>query len=368
MDTKSTNSGEFSLRALIWSGCGAFLGVRGNNLAKLALAGPIVEQLTGLKLEDIIASLLRDNYNRNHLQQRPKNSPATIPETDSLFSSDAKEKTVSFPASAQYVNTVSDSKWLEVIPHPSVVLALGRRGSGKSALGHRLLELSRFRSLPFVLGMPQHVLKDLPEWLGVINDATEAPVNSTLLVDEAYLRFNARESQKEKSREISRIVNLSRQKQQTLIFVSQQARTIDKNIASTADVLIIKEPEPLQVEFERREINEIVKLTAEKFHNIKKDRRKWSMVYSPARNFLDMLTNELPSYWNDRLSRVYALSGPASTQKPARKASTTDKIRQAKLLNNMGLPVTQIMRDIGVRSRTTVYKYLAMPDESVQSD
>jgi hypothetical protein len=34
-----------------------------------------------------------------------------------------------------------DSRWREVIIHPSVVLLLVKRGSGKSALGYRLLEL-----------------------------------------------------------------------------------------------------------------------------------------------------------------------------------------------------------------------------------
>jgi hypothetical protein len=52
-------------------------------------------------------------------------------------------------------------------------------------------------------------------------------------------------------------------------------------------------------------------------------------------------------------------------QKPAQKMGKVDKIKRTKLLRNMGLHVTQIMRDIGVRSRTTVYKYLSMPDESV---
>ncbi|MCH7984832.1 MAG: hypothetical protein IIC28_12785, partial [Chloroflexi bacterium] len=32
-----------------------------------------------------------------------------------------------------------DRKWLDVIQHPSVVVILGKRGSGKSALGYRLL-------------------------------------------------------------------------------------------------------------------------------------------------------------------------------------------------------------------------------------
>ena len=368
MNSGLKNQEDYLLRVLIWGGCGALLGLRSKELAWLAFGAPVGEELTGFKLEDFIADVLKSGDNSNPVSQSPENSPLVVPETKSPLTNNAEGKKVSSPTSAQYVKTVSDSKWLEIIPHPSVVLILGRRGSGKSALSHRLLELSRFRSLPFVLGMPQQALKDLPEWLGVVNSPDEAPVDSTLLVDEAHIRFNARDSQKQMSREISWIINLSRQKQQTLIFVSQQARTIDKNIASTADVLIIKEPEPLQVKFERREINEIVKLAAEKFHIIKKDKTKWSLVYSPARNFSDMLTNELASYWNDRLSRVSALPGSAIVQKPAKKPSEADKVKRVKLLKRMGLNVPQIMREIGVRSRTTIYKYLAMPDEDVQSD
>jgi hypothetical protein len=35
---------------------------------------------------------------------------------------------------------VEAGNWLRLIPHPSIVLILGKRGGGKSALGYRLLE------------------------------------------------------------------------------------------------------------------------------------------------------------------------------------------------------------------------------------
>ena len=258
--------------------------------------------------------------------------------------------------------TIEAGKWLKIIPHPSVVIIIGRRGSGKSALAYWLLELYRYRALSFVLGMPQQVRKLLPEWLGIINDPNDAPQGSTLLVDEAYLRFSARESQKLSNREISRIVNLSRQKRLTLIFVTQQASYIDKNLASALDVLVIKEPAPLQTKFERHEINEIVRTAAEKFRLVSGDRRVWSLVYSQAANFFDMLPNSLPSFWNDRLSRVYASSGTLSETKPAGKTTKKEKVRRVKQLHSMGIPVSQIMEDVGVRSRTTVYNYLKIPD------
>ena len=102
------------------------------------------------------------------------NDPAQVPTaTDENFSEVPVQSVAQAPTPSHYFEAKNDGKWLELIPHPSVVEILGRRGSGKSALGHRLLELFRFRSLPYVLGMSQHIIKDLPEWLGVINSPDE---------------------------------------------------------------------------------------------------------------------------------------------------------------------------------------------------
>ncbi len=304
-----------------------------------------VPQVTRNIFADIdVKAIIEEAFNKSFGKPTPADSASTQPK----LSPDPQ--------------TIEAGKWLKVIPHPSVVIIIGRRGSGKSALAYWLLELYRYRALSFVLGMPQQVRKLLPEWLGIINDPNDAPQGSTLLVDEAYLRFSARESQKLSNREISRIVNLSRQKRLTLIFVTQQASYIDKNLASALDVLVIKEPAPLQTKFERHEINEIVRTAAEKFRVVSGDRRVWSLVYSQAANFFDMLPNSLPSFWNDRLSRVYASSGTLSETKPARKTTKKEKVRRVKYLHSMGIPVSQIMEDVGVRSRTNVYNYLKIPD------
>jgi hypothetical protein len=359
---------DYSRGVFVWGGIGALQGIKGKELGLFAALGPWAEQLTGRKLEDAIVDMLNSGDNGSPVNQSPENFPPVVLEMKSPFTNNTKGETASSPVLVQYVKTVNDSKWLEMIPDPSVVVILGRRGSGKSALGHRLLELFRYRSLPFVLGIPQQALKYLPEWLGVVNSPEEAPDGSTLLIDEAYIRYSSRDSQKQTSRDMGHILFQSRHRNQTLIFVSQQARTIDKNIASTYDVLIIKNPEPGQAKFERREIKDIVELATERFSTIQKDKAKWSLVHSPACNFSDMLTSELPSYWNDRLSRMYAFPGPATVQKAAHKISKADKVKRAKMLWKMGMNITQITRDIGVRSRTTVYKYLNIPDENAQTN
>lgn len=70
--------------------------------------------------------------------------------------------------------------------HPSTVAILGRRGAGKSATAYRLLELLRDRAAPCVVG-PESLKRLLPEWIGVVATLDEAPSNTVVLVDEAYL-------------------------------------------------------------------------------------------------------------------------------------------------------------------------------------
>ena len=60
------------------------------------------------------------------------------------------------------------------------------------------------------------------------------------------------------SKAMSQSLNLSRQRNQTLIFVSQEARQVDKNIASSASVVVFKELGILQPEFDRPELRKLV--------------------------------------------------------------------------------------------------------------
>ena len=144
-----------------------------------------------------------------------------------------------------------------MIVHPAVVLILGKRGSGKSALAYRVLESFRYALSPYVVGVPAQARELLPDWIGVAPTLENLPAKSIALVDEAYLSYHARGSQAAASRSMSQALNLSRQRDQTLIFVSQESRQVDKNIASSANVVVFKELGMLQLEFDRRELNKV---------------------------------------------------------------------------------------------------------------
>lgn len=150
MNVDSMSPKEYFWRVLIWGGLGKLSGLQGENLAKLAFGAPIGERLLGTSLEELIVNAVEE-YNKNSLRSLLKPQPddtAQVPTATDENSSEVPVQSVAqVPTPSHHFEAKNDGTWLELIPHPSVVEILGRRGSGKSALGHRLLELSRFRSL-----------------------------------------------------------------------------------------------------------------------------------------------------------------------------------------------------------------------------
>jgi DNA-binding XRE family transcriptional regulator len=246
--------------------------------------------------------------------------------------------------------------WLKVIKHPSVALIMGKRGSGKSGLGHRLLEHLRHKARPYVIGLPKEARVLLPDWLGMAPSLEDVKGSAIILVDEAYIPYHARAGTTAGARAMSQAVNLSRQKEQTLIFVTQEARQIDKNIASSANVVIFKDPGIIQLKFDRRELNEIAAKANEAFAAVRGDKRQWSFVYAPDTGFVGLLQNTLPAFWNKKLSHVFAIGGEAATRAP-QKEPLSQRIEKAKELRKQGLSQGKIARLMGI-SRPTIKNWL----------
>jgi len=142
-------------------------------------------------------------------------------------------------------------RWRGILsPYPRILI-LGGQGTGKSCLAFWLLEILHTQCPCFVYGLPREGVSRIPPWLGIIHELKDAPPRSVVLIDEAYLVLFSRESQSRQNREITRLLNLTRQKRLGLIFVAHEARHIDKNVLSSIDTLVIKELAPLQVELDR---------------------------------------------------------------------------------------------------------------------
>ncbi|GAI98374.1 unnamed protein product, partial [marine sediment metagenome] len=175
--------------------------------------------------------------------------------------------------------------------------------------------------------------------------------------DEGYLPYHARRSMAATSVEMSQILNLSRQRDQTLIFVTQEARQIDRNVASSANVVVFKDLGFLQLEFDRRELNKIATSAREAFTTIVTgDKRRCSYVYSPDSDFMGLMENSLPTFWKDKLSHIFATPGEVIPRAP-KKTRLDQRIERAKQLKQQGLSLGKIARLMGV-TKSTIKNYL----------
>ena len=228
-----------------------------------------------------------------------------------------------------------DVRWLRLAPHPSVTVILGKRGSGKSALGYRLLELFCNQAAPYVVGLPPAARKLLPDWIGCVDRLEDVPPKAVVLLDESYIQYHARDSMSDEGRTIGQLVNLSRQKQQTLIFIVQEARQLDVNAISQADVIAVKELSEISREFERSQLRRFIDKARIAFAGVKGNRQRHTWIYSETAGEVGLVENELPSFWKPSLSRAFALpaSDQATNVEAPRKGVRTPR---EELINNVG--------------------------------
>jgi len=181
-----------------------------------------------------------------------------------------------------------------------IMLIFGKRGSGKSSLGFRLMENihSQTKRRCYALGIEQ---KLMPKWISPTEDVESVPNGGVVLIDEGAVSFSSRDSMSAKNKELSKLLAIARHKNLSLIFVTQNTGLIDKNILALADTLFIKEGSLLQMEMERQELKKFYEKANKSLKKIKGDRK--SYVYLIDSDFEGTLSYKLPSFWTTGLSK-----------------------------------------------------------------
>ncbi len=299
----------------------------------------------------------------------PRPDPATLARNQLLqlkaafdeYEANRASKTVQ-PA---YVPPVDDPL-ARLVTHPAVVLVLGHRGSGKSALAIRLQELLRDIAPAYAIGLPAKASRLLPEWYGLVDDASTIPPNAIIYIPESYRLFHSRSTQSAQGRAIGELVNLSRHRRHTLIFDVQNPAHLDRNIVSEADVVLVKEPGPLQQGFERSQFKGIMDQARAAFASVVHLRRKrvvW-VVAPPAGIQGQLMENLLPTCWTDSLSRIFGDSSASSNGRGTNQAATPragkrtppkSKEAKAKQMKAAGHSYGEIANTLGI-SKSYAYK------------
>ncbi len=194
-------------------------------------------------------------------------------------------------------------EWLEktIESDSQIGIILGKRGSGKTAFGMKFLEnlYSTINKKCFAIGFNE---AELPEWIKGVSDISELQNNSFVLIDEGGVLFNSRSSMSNANKLLSQLIMIARHKNISILFISQNSSNLEVNILRQADFLILKPSSLLQKEFERKIIQKIYESTEKQFQKYQKHR---GLTYIYSNDFRGFITNPLPSFWRETISKSF---------------------------------------------------------------
>ncbi len=186
----------------------------------------------------------------------------------------------------------------------SIVLIAGRRGSGKSVLGFRVMENihAKTQRPAYVVGVKQEVL---PVWIESVEQIEDVKNGGVVLVDEGAIAFSSRDSMSKKNKALGKLLAIARHKDLTLILITQNTGMIDKNVLNLTDTILLKEGSLLQEKMERSVMKEIYVNANNALNAIPQEERQ-SHVYVFDNDFEGVVKVMLPSFWSSKVSKNQA--------------------------------------------------------------
>lgn len=207
----------------------------------------------------------------------------------------------------------------QAIPKTGVVVILGFRGEGKTALACRIMEdwHKRYKMGGAILYFPK-ASRILPAWVKRADSITKLPKNSVCVVDEAAQEAHARRFSSGANIDLEELASLSRQRNQLILLVSHHSRKLDISLITDSNLLLYKKPTEAHYLFERSEVQPITRKVLDEFYKVKGNTKSWAFVVDLHNLKLGWLKCPLPSFWNERLSTWVGLIGK---EKGAKKKS-----------------------------------------------
>ena len=212
----------------------------------------------------------------------------------------------------------------KIITHPSVILIIGRRRFGKSALGYYILEkihTDQPNLKIYVVSLPKEKHHLLPTWIQPVDDVEELPDNCVSLVDEGAMKYHAHKWHKKETEVMDKMISISGQRHQTFIFITHTLRKFAVTLLLDINILLVKKPSLLQMKLERSEFRKLIEEIDREFNKIPKEDVKKS-VYVVSDDYKGFIRNPLPHFWSEDLSEAYAginINGKKEEEQPEEK-------------------------------------------------
>ncbi len=183
----------------------------------------------------------------------------------------------------------------------TIGIILGARGTGKSAVGVRILENIKAKTHKKIYAIGFDKTK-MPKWIHVVDNVEDVTNNSVLLADEGGIKFSSRDSMSDVNKFLSQLLFVARHKDMSILFISQNSSNIEINTLRQADYLVLKRSSLLQEDFERKKIKEIYEDVKSTFKKYKSDK---GITYIYSDHYRGFVSNSLPSFWNQDISKSY---------------------------------------------------------------
>jgi hypothetical protein len=190
-----------------------------------------------------------------------------------------------------------------------IIYIVGARGWGKTCtcawFCDGMYKLNPKIKIYFV---GEGVKKIFPEWVSYADKIQDVPNGSFIVVDEASIRYSAREFYKEANIVLGKLMAIARHKELSVLFITQHVGLIDINITRLRDIIIWKKSNDYGLSERRSEggrANKQKKFFDKIRMNMAPRKIDEVLFEYPAEKRFIHFTHNMPDWWNEEISKSF---------------------------------------------------------------